>query len=485
MKRPVSIFCLADIHFDRKGDMSAVESLCSEFTKFIDGENNRIKWMPDYIVIAGDVADKNGGYREAKNLIDRLCSKDTFGIASDRVIIVPGNHDKDAKDTPDEMKKEKDAFDRCCKKCDSSAIEKFADVFEPRFKDYIRFSKKYSKKLEHYRRILDKRLSPLSGVKVFEEDHLCFVYVNTEWLYEYGRSNSKVLLDSKDITPFMSVDENCPLCVPLVKDACDLIKNKYRNYTVVTVMHRGFEHLSWKEKNTSDVLAVDTIGSLLNVSDLIITGHDHVLSPAPPTLIRNHVQHVQLGAVGIKEPKSAVIPRSAEIIRLNVSEGTLEQLMIKYVDNKKDGSIGNHWSFVETNKKYNLHPKWLSRDKSITNKFVLRDTVLTAKSSNRVDVERAIRMYFSVSAKYKLVVRKANNNLLYTLRSLKNDGSQPQIIVVYYHFTDYMAYLHSNNSPIKHYKEKLDLFRDESILEFQSGMIIINEVVVDYPDEAL
>lgn len=483
MKRPVSIFCLADIHFDKNGDMSAVESLCPEFTKFIDGDKNRIKWMPDYIVIAGDVADKNGSYGKAKKLIDRLCAKDTFGITPDRVIIVPGNHDKEAQDTPDVMKKEKETFDKYCKKCDSNAIKEFGDVFKPRFKKYITFSKKYSSKLLHNSSVVDKRLRSLSGVKVFDEDHLCFVCVNTEWLYENGRSKSKVFWGSKDITPFMSVDENCPLCIPLVKDACDLIKNKYRNYTVVTVMHRGFEHLSWKERNTSDVLAVDTIGSLLNISDLIITGHDHVLTPAPPTLIRNHVQHIQLGAVGIKEPKSAVIPRSAEIIRLNVSEGTLEQLMIKYVDNQKNGPIENHWDFVETNIKYNLCSKFLSRDKSITNKFFLRDTVLTAQSSNRVDVERAIRTYFNVSATHTLVVRKANNNLLYTLRSLKNDGAQPQIIVVYYHFTDYMAYLHSNNSPITHYKEKLDIFRDESILEFQSGKIIINEVVVDYPLE--
>ena len=63
MKRPISILCLADVHYPEDGDMSVVEALHTEFTKYVDEDITRIKWEPDYIVIAGDVAFQNKGYK--------------------------------------------------------------------------------------------------------------------------------------------------------------------------------------------------------------------------------------------------------------------------------------------------------------------------------------------------------------------------------------------------------------------------------------
>ncbi len=71
MTRPISILCLADIHYNPKGDMSALDNLGKELQAFVAKVEN-VRWEPDYIVIAGDLADKGKGLKEAKCFIDSL-----------------------------------------------------------------------------------------------------------------------------------------------------------------------------------------------------------------------------------------------------------------------------------------------------------------------------------------------------------------------------------------------------------------------------
>ena len=395
MKRPISILCLADIHYNMGGDMSAVDSLYKEFTKYIDEDIGRKKWEPDYIVIAGDVADKNGGYHAVAKLLEHLCSQDTFNINKDHVIIVPGNHDKNAKVDVEQMKTDKAIFRDYCIDCKSHK-ESFGLTFEQRFKEFIEFSKQYSGELQFNNKgndcVLDDCLKTISGVRVFEEDHLCFLYVNTEWLYYPGRDSAMVLSPGvKDISDFVRLDEDCQLCAPLIKDAFDLINRKYKDYTVITVMHRGFEHFSYKEKNNSDKATIDAVGDILQISDVIITGHDHVFSPAPPALIRNRVQHFQLGATGIKEHPTRVVHRSAEIIRLDLSGETIEQLIIENASNGEnvEGNNGN-WRFVEPVRKYPLFSKFIPLKESSRALTNCPDVLLRAKSSDENDIKKPL-----------------------------------------------------------------------------------------------
>lgn len=483
MRRPISLLCMADIHYNKDGDMGVVDSLCADLAKFIDEDKNRTKWSPDYIVIAGDVADKNGGYEQVKALIDKLREKKNFNIPEDHVIVVPGNHDVVTKCSITDMVKAKKVFDDFCESCNDATISDFGDFFKAKFKEFIDFSELYTKELKYNSQgkscIMSPCIQSLSGVKVMEKDHVCFLYVNTEWLYMPGRSHTKVLSPMcDDYSNYMIVDENCPLCAPLIKDACDLIHNKYKDYTVVTVMHRGFEHLSWKQKNISDATSIDAIDYLLRTSDIIITGHDHVFAPMSPTLIKNRVQHFQLGAVGIREKSTKEQPRSAEIIRLNIPGESVEQLFI-YSDKHTRYSA---WSFVESKYKFPMFSKYLSSVAQPKESPLYRDTVIRAQSSSNIDIEKALAAYFQCPSGFIFISEHATMNIDQILNNKVVTGiSKSYFVVVYYLLYEYAVGEKSKYAAITDIKRKLDSFRDKNIDDVLSGQLIINEVVVDYP----
>ena len=322
----------------------------------------------------------------------------------------------------------------------------------------------------------------LSGVKVFDDDHVCFLYVNTEWLYVPGREKAKITKkeSDEDISEFVRIDENCLLCAPLIKDACGFIKKNYPTYTVVTVMHRGFDHFSLEEKNPTDAASIDSIGYLLKFSDIIITGHDHVFSPAPPTLIRNHVQHFQLGAVGRKEHKTIEYQRSAEIIRLNISNEKVEQLFINY----KNTDTGFRWCFEESTKDYPLFSKFLPKNEVAKALPYYHDTILRAKSSSTEDIERVIFTYFCLPYSLELKPLAADIDIKSKLESLALQNEEKSLyIVVYYKYHEHIVDVNIHNALIEGIKEQINQFKNEHIKRFMSYKIIINEVIVECPLE--
>lgn len=464
MNRPISILCLADIHYNSNGDMSAIDTLPTELAVFIDKDSDNLKWRPDYIVVAGDVADKNQGYWGASKFIESL--KDRFGIDDNSIIMVPGNHDKQANITRKEMANDKQVFEKYCKKVDNTTKVEFGNTFALRFNDFINFSNKYNSTL-YSSDILDKRLRCLSGVKVFEKDQLCFLYINTEWLYMVGRDHAKVKKGKEDISSFMKIDEDCHLCSPLIKDTCMQIQKKYPAHTVITVMHRGLEHLSWDERNVSDAATIDAIRYIICTSNIIITGHDHVFCPKPPTLIENKIQHFQLGSVGQKESVNTELSRFAEIIRLDVTQGMIEQLFIRH---KHVHNSSSQWSFIKSDETYPLHTKYLPQSIDIDNSTT--DTIIRAKSSSESDVKKVIFQYFQSSPECIHAEPGMYDKLTDKIKKIKKGGTAH--IVVYSLASEYMKNQHNITS-------ELNKFRDEHIEEVLLNKLIINVVVVEMP----
>lgn len=460
--------------------MSVANKLRNAFTKYIDKDVTRKKWEPDYIVIAGDVKDakeeKEEKYGDAEKFIKAL--RESFNIDRNHVIIVPGNHDKDAKISEEQMRTDKDVFNKYSGDCRNNKKD-FGDIFEPRFKDFINFISPYSNELQFKNCILDERLRGLSGVKVFDDDHLCFLYVNTEWLYYPDRDKAMVLSPGvKNITEFVRIDEDCQLCAPLIKDAFDLIKEKYKDYTVITVMHRGFEHFSYKEKNVSNKTTIDAIGDILQISDVIITGHDHVFSPAPPTLLRNRVQHFQLGATGIKENPTKEILRFAEIIRLDLSGEKVEQLILEYA---KDPDNGDSWRFKRLKEEFPLFSKFIPRKETLkirSNTF--GKTVLRVRAFCPDDIKRAIDTYFNQDS--IIISTDDRNTLKDRMESIVSiRANEMCYIVIYYDFNMYLSDNRTNGSDMSDIEQQLDDFRERHITEIMMGKIIINEVLIEYP----
>ena len=467
MKRPISLLCLADIHYDESGDMSEVDSLCNELGEYTNEDNQKARWKPDYIVIAGDVANKNNGYKGANGFVESLLNK--FGIEPQNVIVVPGNHDKDVSDcSKKSMSSQKSTFNLYCEELCKT---EFGDVFFQRFKCFVDFNKRFIEDNDNscfYKQdsILDNRLCGLSGVKIFEKDHLCFLYVNTEWLYLSGKDKVLVLSNhAEDITDCINIDEACRLCVPLIKDACDKIKRDYPDYTVVTIMHRGFEHFPWGEKNISDASKIDPIAYIKRASDIIITGHDHVFRPAPPTLIENRVQHFQLGSVGRKKSLVAELSRFAEVIRIDIPNGEIEQLIIQYKNNNTDSD--SHWEFKPFNKRYPLYSKYPFWGRG---RVQYPDAIIRVPSIRDSDIEKAISGYYGFPLEETLIIHADKSNIE------QNETTEKKYIVVYYYYNEYLNCTHSEII-----KSQLNRFRDINIKKIVLNEMVVEEVVLEYP----
>lgn len=83
--------------------ISDLHSVCKGIrTKIMrDSLINELEYMYQqapftFILITGDISDKNNGYEEAKEFIHKTIN--VTGVNIDNVFIVPGNHDLDQQD---------------------------------------------------------------------------------------------------------------------------------------------------------------------------------------------------------------------------------------------------------------------------------------------------------------------------------------------------------------------------------------------------
>lgn len=485
MKRPVSILCMADLHYE-KGNMNAIDRLHFDFKEYIDKSVDNQRWNPDYIVIAGDVIDWTSQYNPdkydyAKESIDNLI-KD-FGIPEGHVIIVPGNHDNmlstDVKIK--ELDQDRMIFEKYCNDEKGAILQSFKNTFLSRFEDYLVFCKQYMNETKYFNpSLLAKELQCLAGVRVFDEDHLCFVIVNTEWLY-IPKDPFEKHIDpyvAEGISTHMKLYEKCQLCTPLIKDAYQLIQTKYADYTIVTVMHRGFEDLTWKENNTSDKLNIDAIRYLKSVSDIILTGHDHTIRTEPPTLINNKIQHFRLGSVGRKEPKTREYIRTASIIRCNPTGGQIELLNMEHESNLKE-----EWSFLPHNKTYPLFSKYEQVEIKTYYKKE-NDTFIRSKCGTQSDVMNAVRHYYEgLHESINLMIINSNDIVRYGLEELYqlNKASSGNYIVIYYIYNDCFKEDDINSGKMEKIKEEISIFREKYLMGILTNKIIIGEVFVETP----
>ena len=378
MKRPVSILCISDLHV-ANDDPAPFDRLKNDFEEYVGKGPENARWCPDYVVIAGDIVNHaHSKYEHAKKSISDMCR--VFSIPKERVIIVPGNHDKECKEvTKEDEEKDRKVFMEICgarehpEKRDKELESSFVDRFYERFKYYIAFCDEYFKGKESSAPAwLEKGLACLSGIKVFSDNQLCFLMVNTEWLYSINNPMKE------------------RLCAPLIKEMYLSIRRDYPDYLVVTVMHRGFEYMNWHEKNVTDKAAVNSVRMLINMSDVIITGHDHVVDTPPPSFIHNQVQHFRIGSAGLPELFTKEVSRTAAIIRLSPASNLIEKMNLMYED-RGGGTKG--WRFIRDERTYPLLSKY-DRNLRLPPHVFEGKTVIQARSSESKDVKTAIEAYY-------------------------------------------------------------------------------------------
>lgn len=387
MNRPVSILCLSDLHYDCKGNMEALNQLGVSLNRYVNENVDHLRWQPDYLVIAGDLAEKATDYDAVGNFLDGVLK--CMPWLKDRIIIVPGNHDKDAPSSKSDIKKEKDTFDDFCKNT-SSGKQNFCDWYHPLFKDYIAFCERYLDGVEFDELVLDEKLKLLGSLKYYENDNICFLMVNTEWLYV-----RKSLFKEEGVkwaNELYRIDANCKLCAPIVKSVCQIVEKKYPDALVVTIMHRPFEYLTWDENNHHNDFDTDSVRMLLNLSDVIVTGHDHTINTMPPLMINNRVQHYKIGSAGRKEKLESEEIRTASIIRVDPLNKETSLLHLKY-DPFFERNGG--WIFWEEQGKFPVVQRYNSNESNLVVSDVTQGcVVLRAKNDTANDLREAICRHF-------------------------------------------------------------------------------------------
>ena len=142
MIRPVTILCLSDLHYDCNGDMHALNKLGVAFHRFVNGDIKRIKWEPDYIVIAGDVAQGEASYDSVGEFLNGFV--ENMPWLKDNIIIVPGNHDKQAPSTKEAVIQEREVFEVFCKDPIKNRGQ-FHDLYYSEFRSYLDFCQEFAR----------------------------------------------------------------------------------------------------------------------------------------------------------------------------------------------------------------------------------------------------------------------------------------------------------------------------------------------------
>lgn len=355
-------------------------------------------WSPDYLVIAGDLVEQcnDANYTNIKSKIDNIIN--TFNIRPFNVIIAPGNHDvqtdhvdkHNRRSLKYKYKKRVKIFNNICNSTNINEEDflKFIQELKNAFEPYTRFYKNYtiidnsSTESDYYSDLFNNDdIKYTSGLKAFLLDHICFLSINTEWLYTRS-----------------SIAKSRPTVFPLiVRDIFRKINISYPDYTIVTVMHRNPHDLSWEQKNVSDSINNDALDLIEEYSDIIISGHDHPIKILPPNMIMNRSQHFQLGSVSRVSNINENTPYSASLIRIDPINLNVEFINMEYHKN----DFHKLWTIIKEGQ-YPLFNKY--RNISILDNNMFYDFDIVAKSTCLTDIKAAIESYFKIPKNTQLCI---------------------------------------------------------------------------------
>ena len=333
---------MADMHLQANSFCNtAIKSFISQLTSFLTVHPGK---KPDFIAIAGDLVvgkdiepDK---YKTTQDIVNTLLKE--FGLGEERLITVPGNHDKTVPDshitpdfwTTDSTKLYLSNFSKAyisTKDAEDfpklfSHFKRFADFYTP----YVKVDK------ENYKYLYDTDLFEkdyngsglTSGMKVFTEDKICFLCINSEWTY-YPKEETQ----GKQVRIF----------APAVQYSLNQIARYYSDYLVVTLIHRNPATFSWPERNIS--VEGDILQRIYQYSDVILTGHDHNYQLFPPDYMANSAQLLRLGSISRSDHDDEFVPYNAAILQLDPHKRTMDVLNCSFKGFREGG-----WSFTQLGK---------------------------------------------------------------------------------------------------------------------------------------
>jgi len=407
--RPFIILNLSDLHINaeeiNQSRIRTLNTLKRDLSDY-NYNNQEENWLPDFIALPGDIINIKQhkpaeSYTKASEILNGFLS--FFGnLPKERIIAVPGNHDKKL---IEEFKVKNPICLRLLKKKYENLKVNFGQIrsfdrFSSQDKikqihdDFISFHQDdfvlFSNFNRHYNQeqgkesfnyytysyFKDTPLEYVSGLKVFKDQKVCFLCLNTEWLSTRG-----------EIEPKLEIH----LCTPIVKELISKLTNiqDFAHYTVVTLMHRKPDDLSWKTKNHSDVIKCDALNLIEQHTDILLSGHEHSIRTKKPDMIKNIIQHLRLGSASCPTGDTENFPYSVSVIKIDPFNRNFKLLVGSY-------NVNEQWEFKNEGT-FLLRNKFaLSTDFKKTGKRTdLFDPIrLKAPSKLRDDIKQTIQKYF-------------------------------------------------------------------------------------------
>lgn len=323
IQAPFVLLNISDIHYSATNkNVKEVFNNFIETVRLFISEHK--EFTPNALVIVGDIASRGerDEYNGVKELIQKLTNTIKPGM---EILVVPGNHDKNTTTQPKSTQHQEDAnimmdaFKRCAaidKRISEAEkirllqpIELYHQLY---FQPYSEFVHDHNKNLippflqttDHYN---------ITGIRLVEQLKVCVVLLNTEWYY----------FPKENVMRKLTVGESI---VQKLEAMAEMYKEE--GYFVITLMHRSPYYLEWKEIFDEE-LKKSAFDRIVNMSDLIICGHEHNRQLKRPDFLLNKTQLFQNGSIYVNPQTHEGKDRyhySASLLRIDPSKRLVSSL---------------------------------------------------------------------------------------------------------------------------------------------------------------
>ena len=374
MPQEVTLLHISDLHMDHEDDNNAdrneiIENFIEAVVHFL---NQTPDWIPNFIVVTGDISNRGleKDFDVAKEeffdkLIDSLQKNNL--MESVRIIVVPGNHDKDMlldtiagnplskseieeylgnKKIDEEKHKEYLVFLKSKSEKERSFISTAGDYFAnfDRFCGEITCIQRPKTVADDMKKLKNHNIFTY-GIHEFEDfPNLSFCCVNSalfsiSGFADYGR----LLLQQSSIRRAKKYIE----------------KKNNDEHIVVTLMHHP---PSWLQEQAYFSFPNERAiySELSSFSSVILCGHTHNSQFGNVDILRN-TPNLMTGSIYKKKTPEKKHWNSFSFVKINKKDNILKIRLFEYEDN--EGKEGNPWRELSSNGGYE-HPLSIGEDYS-------------------------------------------------------------------------------------------------------------------------
>ncbi len=435
MHRPFTILCLSDLHCDSSDDLRMnLTNISNGLSKY----SSNPEMNPDFIVFSGDIFNE-GNIQDVDKyaaVIKEFAQK-LLRFATDdsnkRIIFSMGNHDYSLNNR-DVNVKPLNAFTKGFEDCKTIQIKLFDD--------YVALCNKFYKNATYFSGIGDanakgdeiiKQRKFLNGLRIFEEEKVCFWSINTE-LVSYSEKRNKDWVQKVKRGVKEREKEGFLLPKKIIQSEINRIENgkssldntSYLDFTIVTVMHRALHDMCWKQKQDENIY-----DKIVSLSDIIISGHDHTTYMREPSYIHNNVQSFEIGQL------HNMPVATASLLIVNPLRQKVKLSPLRY--GKISGYKEFQWYKYPIN---DIEYPLMQKDKNMLSFLLDKSTDIPcvfSKSYWDDDIENAIKKLFNLTgesldcAENTCLIHNYSNNFDFSTLNL-SDSKKTRLI--FYHTVD-------------------------------------------------